>query len=191
MYGMVNRAIEDLIMSTHGQSTWDEIKLKAGLKDLQFFDTTTYDDKLTYDLVTASSEILGHAAADILHAFGRHWVLYTGREGWAALFDSAGDNFIDFIKQLDEMHARVNAAMPAARMPEFSLREHGENYELIYRTDRDGLAPMVMGILDGLAEQFDESWYISQSATKEECGFDAFSLCHVENKSALDDSEAA
>lgn len=183
--------LKDLIISTAGSSTWDKIRHRAEVVDLQFLDSSNYDDQLTYNLVTAASEILEQPVEDVLHAFGRHWVLYTGREGWASLFDFTGNDFIGFLGQLDEMHARVNSAMPDGRMPEFTLTELDQGYQLDYHSDREGLASMVMGILDGLAEQFDESWNILHTGSRDRLGFDQFNIQAITKEHDQSNREAA
>lgn len=178
MYGMVNRAIEDLVVATAGEDTWNEILAAAEMEGNEFNDSESYDDALTYKLVAAASEVTGQSAESILHAFGRHWIMYTGREGWGTVFDAAGDNFIDFIGGLDSMHARVQLAMPDLRMPHFTVKnaEVDGHYIIEYRSEREGLSPMVAGLLAGLAEQFEESWEIEQTGWRSENGFDSFSV---------------
>lgn len=181
MYGIVNRAVEDLVISSAGEETWQKIKALAGLQKLQILESSNYDDDITNKLVAAASQILEQPVDDILHAFGSHWVMYTGREGWVSMFSTSGDDMLDFLKNLDDMHARVNAAMPEGKMPEFTLLEKGDAYHLEYRSSREGLAPMVAGILSGLAEHFKESWDIKHIGQRERGGFDTFLLERVEN----------
>lgn len=188
---MVNRAIEDLIVSSAGSDTWENIKRRAGLENLQFLDSSNYEDDITYKLVAAASEVLDQPPYDVLHAFGRHWVLYTGREGWANLFNIAVGDFISFLEQLDEMHARVSTAMPHGSMPEFTLIHQDGYFNLEYRTEREGLAPMVVGILSGLAEQYDESWAVEHTGHRQHLGFDRFQLTRVSQQNIDVTSNAA
>jgi len=191
MYGLVNKAIEDLVVSSAGEETWQKIKEHAALQELQFLDSYNYDDEVTYKLVASASEVLQQPAEDILHAFGKHWILYTGREGWASLFAASGDCMISFLQCLDDMHARVKVAMPEGRMPEFTLIEKDDTYHFEYRSGRDGLAPMVGGIICGLAEQFDEAWHVDHIDSKESCGVDRFLLTRIENSVSDDQQDAA
>ncbi len=182
MYGMVNRAIQDLIVSTAGQQAWLDVKARAEL-DLefeQFRDTVVYDDDVTYALVEAASTVLDQPPEALLQAFGRHWILYTGREGWGALLDRAGSDMTNFIKQLDNLHARVQLAMPKTCMPQFTAIPNEDGTLTVeYRSRRPGLAPMVVGLLNGLAEHFGESWQVQQSAHRSEHGPDTFTLTPV------------
>ncbi len=183
MYGMINRAIEDLVVSCASEEIWEQVKQKAGLELGVFIDSSQYNDEVTYKLVEASSQILNQSPEEILHAFGRHWILYTGKEGWASVFDLGGDNMVDFINGLDSMHARVEIVLPEAQMPEFSVVEHADHLELTYRSARQGLAPMVLGLLDGLAEKFNESWLVEHVENKSTEGCDIFRLRQVQNSS--------
>lgn len=36
MYGLVNKAIQDMICKYHGEDTWETIKQKAALEDIDF-----------------------------------------------------------------------------------------------------------------------------------------------------------
>ncbi|MEL7154967.1 MAG: heme NO-binding domain-containing protein [Actinomycetota bacterium] len=158
---MVNRAIMDLAVSIGGQDTWAQICRQAGLPFQSFSNTTVYDDAVTYDLVAAAADVLDLDPADVLEQFGRHWILFTGREGWGPLFDMAGDTLLDFVEGLDTLHARVQASMPECRMPSFSVTRADDGVLTVaYQSDRHGLAPMVLGLLGGLAEHFDEDWEI-------------------------------
>ncbi len=165
MYGMVNRAIRDLVLDGHDEAVWHEICDLAGLPTYDFNDSATYDDAVTYDLVNAASEVLGASADDLLRAFGRHWILFTGSEGWGSLFAMAGDDLTSFISGLDALHSRVQITMPECRMPSFrSERRPDGSLEIEYRSERAGLGPMVAGLLAGLAEHFGETWSV------ESCG---------------------
>ena len=191
MYGLVNRAVEDLVRATAGDAAWDSVKAKIGQSDLKLLDTKNYDDQLTLDLVTACSELMDLPQADVIKAFGRHWIEYTGREGWTDLFAMTAEDFIGFIRQLDEMHERVNAAMPEGKMPQFTLQRVNEHFELVYSSARDGFAPMVMGILEGLAEQYDEHWEFAHIGSRDENGVDTFSMHRIVSSAALDTRDAA
>ncbi len=177
MYGMVNRAVMDLVIATRDQETWEQICEKAGLPSTTFSNTTVYDDAVTYDLVAAASSVLGLSQEEVLESFGRHWILFTGQDGWGALFDMAGDDLRSFVEGLDAMHARVQASMPECRMPSFSVDPGPDgSLEVGYRSDRPGLEPMVVGLLCGLAEHFDERWEVEYTGRANENGSKIFSL---------------
>ena len=53
MYGIVNKAIESLVIEGFGIEKWDKIKNTSGV-DVDFFiSNEPYDDDITYALATA------------------------------------------------------------------------------------------------------------------------------------------
>lgn len=155
MYGLVNKAIQDLVVQQFGDEAWQRIAAVAGFQDGQFLSMETYDDELTYRLVNAGSEILGEPADLLLEAFGEFWIRYTAAEGYGDLMDLFGSDFPGFLANLDAMHARVGLSMPELRPPSFTYvaTSDGEG-ELRYHSERPGLTPMVDGLLRGLAARF-------------------------------------
>ena len=58
MYGLVNKAIRDLVVTNHGEDKWKEICRLSDFSDEEFIGMNPYPDKLTYDLVKNSSLVL-------------------------------------------------------------------------------------------------------------------------------------
>ena len=156
MYGLVNQAIEDLARQLGGEGLWARIKGRAGVDVEAFVGMEPYPDDVTYRLVQAAAAELEIPPAAVLEAFGRHWILYTGRSGYGALFETMGATMPEFLGNLDAMHARVTLSMPELRPPSFLCETlYDGQLVLQYWSERDGLAPMVSGLLKGLAELFD------------------------------------
>ena len=107
---------------------------------------------------------MGISAAEVLHAFGKHWILYTARRGYGAIFDTMGGSLPAFLANLDTMHARLSLSMPEMRPPSFVCEQLGDDQiRLEYWSERPGLAPMVVGLLDGLGEMYEVTLSIDQS----------------------------
>ena len=156
MYGMVNKAVQDLVVTQFGQEKWNEIKRKADIDVEAFVAMSTYPDEVTYKLVGAASEVLGLPADKILEAFGEYWILYTAKEGYAELLDISGSTFVEFLQNMDDLHGRIRLGFPKLKPPVLECREISEDsMRLHYHTDREGLAPMVVGLLKGLGKRFD------------------------------------
>jgi hypothetical protein len=171
----------DLVVATADQETWEKVCKRAGLPSTRFSNTTVYDDSVTYDLVEAASQELDLNPRQVLESFGRHWILFTGQEGWGPLFEMAGPDLRSFVEGLDAMHARVQASMPECRMPSFSVSTDSDgSLDVAYQSERNGLEPMVLGLLAGLAEHFDEKWNIREVGPNEDGSATMFKLCPVE-----------
>ncbi|MBD2355796.1 heme NO-binding domain-containing protein [Tolypothrix sp. FACHB-123] len=170
MYGLVNKAIEDMICKYHGEDTWEKIKEKAELEDIDFFVAMdAYSDDVTYGLVKAVCEVLGMPAEEVLTAFGEYWVTYTAEEGYGELLATAGQSLPQFIENLDNLHARVGLSFPQLRPPAFECEHKSEkSLELHYESTRQGLAPMVIGLLHGLGKRFHTEIDVTQTSFREQ-----------------------
>ncbi|MCA8963350.1 MAG: heme NO-binding domain-containing protein [Planctomycetes bacterium] len=163
MYGLVNRAIEGLVCEKFGKESWQNICRRAGLGDPSFLAMEAYDDAITYSLVGAASAELGLDPAAILEAFGTYWTSYTIEEGYGDLLSMMGNTLEDFLDNLDSMHTRVGGTMPELVPPSFDREPQPDGSSILhYRSEREGLAPMVLGLLKGLAQRFDVKIHIEQ-----------------------------
>ncbi len=157
MYGLVNKAIEQMVCINHGKSTWEQIKAEAGVDATGFISNEPYPDDVTYRLVAAASKTLQAPAEDILKAFGEHWVLHTALESYGPMMRATGNNLRDFLIRLPHLHTRVELIYPELKPPQFACHEVGESeLNLHYWTTRPpGLEPFVEGLVHGLGKMFD------------------------------------
>ena len=69
MYGIVNKSIEELVISQFGEDKWQEVKKRSGI-DVDFFiSNEPYNDDITYKLAIAISETLGTTVDSVLFRF--------------------------------------------------------------------------------------------------------------------------
>ncbi len=166
MYGLVNRAVAGLMTDRFGEAAWQRICERAGLLDRPFVAMESYDDAITYALVGAASRELGLEPAAILEAFGEYWTVYTIEEGYGDLLAMMGGTLDEFLDNLDSMHARIGAAMPKLLPPSFSREAQADGSSILhYRSEREGLAPMVRGLLKGLAVRLGTAIEVEQLAS--------------------------
>ena len=169
MYGLVNKAVQDLVCSRFGEETWQAIKQKAKVDDAMFVSMEAYPDQVTYSLVGAASEVLKLTPDEILKAFGEHWILYTAREGYGDVLRMGGSSFLSFVQNLDNLHARVGLSFPELRPPEFRCSDiEPGSVRLHYYSTREGLGAMVIGLLEGLGKMFNTELTIEHAAQRSE-----------------------
>ncbi len=178
MYGMINKAIESMVITQFGEPTWKEILEAAGVQDTGFVTMDKYEDSLTYDLVGAACKVLQADAAKVLESFGEYWTQYTAQEGYGDLLDLSGSTLDEFLANLDDMHVRVAMVFPELEPPSFeSVKRDDGSYELHYHSERDGLAAMVIGMVKGLATRFGVAVSIEQIASRNNSsGHDVFHI---------------
>jgi Haem-NO-binding len=168
MYGLVNKAIQDMVCTHFGEDTWNQIKQKAELEVETFISMEGYPDDVTHRLVKAASEVLGLSSREVMEAFGVFWVQYTATEGYGEMMDMAGDNLPEFLENLDELHTRVGVLFPKLQPPSFDCSEmEEESLKLHYYSHREGLAPMVVGLVQGLGKRFDTDVEVAQIQDRE------------------------
>lgn len=155
MYGMVNRAIEDLVTERLGPEAWERVCARAGVKTPVFVSSESYPDELTPRLAAAAAEEMNVPVDAVLRRFGVHWILRTAAEGYGELMDAGGGTLGEFLDHLPTFHTRVLLAFPDLKPPEFTVTERGEDrLRLRYESCRDGLQPFVEGLLEGLGQRF-------------------------------------
>lgn len=162
MYGLVNQAIQGLVVENFGADTWDKIKNKAGVDEEAFLSNKIYDDRVTYDLAGAAAETLGITVGEVLHAFGKYWVLKVGNEKYGTLMRSGGDSLMEFLLNLPNFHSRVMLIYSDIRPPEFKIEQLEERKVLVhYFSSREGLTDFMSGLISGLAELYQTEANIS------------------------------
>lgn len=158
MYGMVNKAVKDLVTETFGAEQWVQLADAVGI-DHQFISMQSYDDQVTYDLVATASNMMEVPQEELLRQFGSYWIRFTASEGYGHLIGMFGDTLAEFLEHLgDDLHARVAVTMPELQPPEFRTEQlDPRTFRVFYSSHRAGLGPMVGGLLEGLAERFQET----------------------------------
>ena len=173
MYGMVQLGLEKLVTEQHGAQTWFAITQAAGESDLVSISNQSYPDELTFKLVGAACEVLDTEPDVLLKEFGRFWVSTFAPEHYATLLDSAGSTLPEFLRSLNGLHARAGLIFQGYRPPRFEVIDHQDQaLTLRYSSDREGLAPFVMGLLEGLGERFSIDIVIDQVRAKGKDGQD-------------------
>lgn len=155
MYGLVNKAIRDLVVENYGQEKWSEICVLSDFPDEEFVAMSPYPDALTYTLIGNASRVLGADANVLLEKFGEYWIMYTASEGYGELMNLSGRSLPEFLANMDMLHNRIAGIMPELQPPKFVTRNIGDcSLELEYHTHRPGLVPMMFGMLRGLGKRF-------------------------------------
>lgn len=158
MYGMVHRAANAMVLERLGAPVWDAILTKAGLSEQHFISMERYDDEVTFRLIGAISEVADLPMDALLESFGQYWVSFAAASDYGTMFVRTGSDFVAFVRNLDRMHLAISTTMPEANMPSFELLGSKEGVsEIVYRSDRDGLAPFVVGLMHGLLHYFGET----------------------------------
>lgn len=172
MYGIVNKAIEELVSENYGEEAWEKVRERSGIEVDFFLSNEAYDDSVTYRLAGAASEVLNLPLSDVLIAFGEFWVLNTSKKKYGALMETGGDNLKDFLINLPNFHNRVALIYPNLAPPEFAVTHiEDSNLHLHYHSHRPGLKEFVRGLVQGLSKLYHTPVEIQIIASRDE-GYD-------------------
>lgn len=156
MYGMIHRGIRQLVIDSLGKDRWDELEREIGIGPAEQISLTVYDDGITSAILAAAADKLGHTVPECLRHFGRSWIGFAERGSYGSILNFLGNDLGAFVSNLDRMHQVVEAAMPEARMPSFSVIEQGPGtLRVRYISEREGFEPFVTGLLEGVLERFE------------------------------------
>ncbi|MEI8105634.1 MAG: heme NO-binding domain-containing protein [Actinomycetes bacterium] len=169
MYGLINDAIRRLVLEDHGEEVWSRIVERSDAPHGTFAAFHPYDDALTYALVANASAEVAIPADEILGSIGRYWITRIAVENYRDFLEGHGLAYRDILVGLDDMHARIQAILPQLRPPSIKVELVGDDRAVLhYRSEREGLAPFLVGLLEGLAELCKTDVTITQTASRGE-----------------------
>lgn len=155
MYGMIHRAMRQMVHEELGEEAWLALEQKLDIGPTELLTGMVYDDALTMEIVAEAAVRLNLSVEQCLFAFGAYWVRFAGQGSLSSIMKFTGQDLASFIANLDRLHLAVGAAMPGARLPSFTTLESAPGHLVVeYRSDRVGLEPFVQGLLQGLMDRF-------------------------------------
>ena len=155
MYGIINKAVENLVKEKFGEEKWETIK-EASESDIDYFiSNEVYDDSITFRLVGAISSETNIPVNELLIAVGEWWILRVSYEKYGTLLEAGGDSLREFLVNLPQFHNRIMLIYPKLTPPEFRVSDIAANsVHLHYFSKREGLQDFVRGLFQGLGKLY-------------------------------------
>ena len=169
MYGMVNKAIVQMISEQHGKDVLDHVLAKADIIHSEFIGLEQYEDGVSVAMITAMADISEESPVKVLEDLGEFWIEFARNSDYGDLLAMAGETLPEILTSLDDLHVRVGSSFPNLMPPTFwctNVSDH--SLTLHYASKRSGLSPMVIGLVRGLANMLDIECDVVQSAVKGE-----------------------
>ena len=178
MKGIIFNLAEEVVVTSYGESTWDDVLDASGL-DGAYTSLGSYPDGDLGTLVAAAARVLGVEPAAVVRTIG---------EGAIPLLAKRYPDFFDrhestrpFVLTLNEIiHPEVRKIYPGADVPEFSF-EDGDDGSLIigYQSHRR-LCALAEGFIAGAAIHFGERVALRQDTCMLESDDRCTIVCHFE-----------
>jgi hypothetical protein len=155
MLGVVNKAIEEFVITVHGGAVWQDVLRAIGSPGFQFEPMLMYEDAKTYDLLAALSTKLGKPNQDILDDFGTYLVTPPNGGALRRLLRFCGTRFDDFLLSLDDLNDRVDLALPDLDLPMISVAPQTiDRIHVHVAPEWAGFAYVLQGLLRAMADDY-------------------------------------
>ena len=170
MYGMIHRAMRNMVHDELGEDAWLALEQTLKIGPMDLLTGKVYDDALTLRIISEAAAQLNLSVDQCLVAFGQYWIRYANEGSLASVMNFTGQDLASFITNLDRLHLAVGAAMPGARLPAFATLQSEPGHLLVeYRSERAGFEPFVMGLLQGLMNRFHTRGQVQVARRGEQC----------------------
>ena len=90
----------------------------------------------------------------VMEAFGEHFFEFTQESGHSQMLNILGSNLFGFLVNLDSLHTHLSYTFIEMQAPSFQCTKTDEGLELHYYSKREGLYPIVIGIVQKAAKEF-------------------------------------
>ena len=175
MHGVVFVELERYLTEKLGKPGWEQVRQEAGFSARIFVPVAVYPDEELGALLKAASARLKKPQRLVLEEFGMFiapQLLKTYRflvkNEWTML---------DVLENVEKvMHAAVRRRAPLADPPRLAIERTGPKEVLIVYSSPRKLCEFARGLIEGLAQFFDESVRISEQT----CMHDGADACRIQ-----------
>ena len=155
MYGLVNKAIKEFVITHYGNETWEETYKELELSENQFLSMESNPDEITFQIINSICDKSGYPQKELAEQLGEYFLTFAAKEGFEDLMELSGDTLPELLQNLNNLHFRVKTLMPNLNPPRFEVSELTEHsLKLHYYSSRDGFDIFLIGVLKGLAKRF-------------------------------------
>ncbi|MCI5064850.1 heme NO-binding domain-containing protein [bacterium] len=154
MYGMINRVIQDYFMRELDEDGWNEIRSRVPGAESEFVTFEQYPDEMSVALIVAGADVSQRELGAVLEGVGEYFIEYAAAAGYESFLTALGTDVPKILSGLDNMHTRLGMSFTQIQAPSFWCTDVEDgSLTLHYRSERDGLEPLVVGILRGVGKR--------------------------------------
>jgi hypothetical protein len=155
MLGVVNKAIEEFVITVHGGAVWQEVLRDIGTPGFRLEPMLMYEDEKSYALIRALSKRLSKPQQDILDDIGTYLVTPPNGGALRRLLRFSGSSFDDFLFSLDDLNDRVDLALPDLQLPQIMvIPQTIDRVHVRVSQTWSGFAYVLQGLLRAMADDY-------------------------------------
>jgi hypothetical protein len=153
--GVIFNLLEEVVVATHGDGTWDDLLDGAGLDGI-YTSLGSYDDQEMMRLVRVAGDALSLSDDEVLRWFGRQ-AIPRMVDRWPDYF-SAHHETVPFLRSINSViHPEVRKLYAGAYCPHFDFTSPPDGSLLIgYRSPRQ-LCGLAHGFILGVGDHYGEA----------------------------------
>lgn len=155
MHGLINKSLQIFLQETYGVAVWSDIAGKSGAPVDGFEPMLSYDTQLTHTLISTAETVLGKPRAAILEDLGTFIVSHKTVKRVRRLLRFGGEDFVEFLHSLEDLHGRARLAVPDLDMPMIEVREEPPAGFRIRCTEPfPGAGHVMQGVVSAMADDY-------------------------------------
>ncbi len=155
MHGTINRGLQAYVCEIFGKEVWEDTCSRAELSSYNFETMLTYDDEITDRVLDGLTKVLGRERSDLLEDFGTFVVSESTLQSVRKLLRFGGENYVEFLHSLEDVHDRAKIALPDLDVPQFELEARSDTEFVVnYRFEKLGMGAVFLGLLRGMADDY-------------------------------------
>lgn len=155
MYGMIHRAIREMVIDLKGRDAWSEVERCANCGPAELISSEVYSDQITLDILSKSADILEIDYDEMMQKFGYFWIDFSNSGPFRGIMNFSGRSLEVFINNLNKLHNGVQTVLVQSSMPSFDILAVRDGFIAVrYRSKRSGLDSFVIGLFEGLLRHF-------------------------------------
>ncbi len=162
MKGTIPKCLEEMVRARHGEASWNEVKVEAGLATWHTFLTTEdIPDETVKALFGSAAKVLGRTVQEVMDDFGMHWSTVYAPDIYGVFFKRAA-NAREMLLSVAEIHRKTTATVPNAKPPRFSYEwQDDDTLVMTYDSERN-LAALMPGLIRGVGAYYREKLEVTQ-----------------------------
>jgi hypothetical protein len=175
MKGIIFNLLEDVVISHHGEDTWDKL-LTATALDGAYTSLGSYPDEQIQKLVGAASQTFGMTPFEVLRWFGQRAIPLLF-ERYPGFFSTPSSTRPFLLSVNGIIHPEVRKIYPGADVPTFEFWDQPDGGLMMGYVSPRRLCALAQGFIEGAAIHYGETVILEHR----ECMHkgDKRCLCHI------------